>query len=563
METSVVGHRRMGLGLTKSEPRTGASALPRERVLVYMALLVGLTLAVYGQVVTFDFVNFDDNAYVTENAHMRGPLSVDKVRWALTSGYYNNWHPLTWLSHMLDCRFFGLDPRWHHAVNLLFHVANVLLVFRLFSRTTGATGAAAFIAALFAVHPLHVETVAWISDRKDLLATFFVLLALLAYGRYARRPSVGQYVAVMAAFAFAVMAKSMQVTLPVILLLFDFWPLKRFHTEDGVIPSVRAIRLLLEKIPLFLIAGAASFAALTLRTEQSLSSEYRVSTTVISYVRYLFKFFWPVDLAVTYPVAREPFATWQVAGAAAVLILITAVVVILRRRAPYLLTGWAWYLITLLPVSGIVQIGGHLFADRYTYWPLVGLYTFMVFPLRHVISRAQVPRRLVTAAAVVLIVVLAVPTWAQTRHWRDSLSLMDHCIGATGGNALMYNNLGLAFFAQARYAEAAERYRTSIQIDPAYAKARYNLGIVQCSMGQYDEALGEFAHVIEMAPHAPQGRFGMAIAYACKGDYERAFQYFGSARAMMPADAAKPNSLADLLDACGRSAEAERLRQSR
>ncbi|HOT49726.1 MAG TPA: hypothetical protein PLI07_02035, partial [Candidatus Hydrogenedentes bacterium] len=382
-------------------------------------LLAVLTVAVFSPVFQADFVNYDDDFYYTANTQVRAPLSFQTVRWAFTTVYFNNWHPLTWLSHAVDHHFFGLNPRGPHLVNLALHVLNSFLVFGLF-RTAAAgkartTAAAWLLAALFAVHPLHVESVAWISERKDLLGGFFGLLAVRVYLAYVRRPSPGAYAGVAACMLLSLMSKSMLVTLPLLLLFMDYWPLGR---KKGWLP-------VLEKLPLLILSLCFSAVAMSLKTEQTESAWNRLLYVPIAYVRYLHKTFWPVDLAVYYPFPSSPISPYWLFLCMGGLAAVTGLAFALRSRHPYMLVGWLWFATALAPASGAIQIGGHCMADRYMYLPLIGILMMTAWPLAHAPRRAVA---LGTGAAVVF--VCAVLGLAQARTWRDSVSLWEQAIRA-------------------------------------------------------------------------------------------------------------------------------------
>ena len=352
----------------------------KQLIAIYLFLTAASLLA-YWQVIQCDFINFDDPAYVTENIHIRHGITMAAIRWAFTTGYAANWHPLTWMSHMLDVQLFGLNPRWHHLTNLLFHIGNTLLLFFVFHRMTKAPWQSAFVAALFALHPFHVESVAWVAERKDVLSAFFWMLTMAAYIYYVERPSLLRYSAVLVFFIFGLMAKPMLVTLPFVLLLLDYWPLRRLQgagSGQGIPQSFAFRPLLLEKLPLFALAALSCIVTYIVHREggavrsfEAFSPGVRIANAVVCYVIYAGKAIWPNDLAVFYP-HPGAWPLWQVMGAVLLFGVITLTVIRTAKRFPYLTFGWLWFAVTLVPVIGIVQVGRQAMADRYTYIPLIG-----------------------------------------------------------------------------------------------------------------------------------------------------------------------------------------------
>ena len=410
--------------------------------LVLGGVLALLTVLTFLPSLGNDYVLLDDPLYVTGNPEVRQGITREGLAWALTANVANNWHPLTVLSHMLDVEVFGLAPAGHHLTSLLLHLANVLLLFAALHRMTAAAFRSALVAALFAVHPTRVESVAWIAERKDVLSGLFWMLALLAYVHYARRPSLGRYLLVALAMALGLAAKPMLVTLPCVLLLLDLWPLGRRGLR----------RLILEKIPLFALSAASCAATLSyqetsLAPLEALPWDLRFSNAVVSYATYLGKAFLPRDLAVFYPFPAE-IPVWKAAGAAALLLLLTGLALWRARRSPWLLVGWLWFLGTLVPVIGLVQVGRQAMADRYTYLPFIGLFLAMVWGAAELVERRDVFRPVLGALSVLAILGLAGMTRAQVRHWQDSVALFRHALAATGDNHLARRGLAKALAAQ-------------------------------------------------------------------------------------------------------------------
>ncbi|MHC4222036.1 MAG: tetratricopeptide repeat protein, partial [Planctomycetota bacterium] len=489
------------------------------------------------------------------------------IKWAFTTGYATNWHPVTWLSHMLDYQLFALKAGGHHLVNLGFHIANALLLFIVLKQMTSALWASAFVAALFAIHPLHIESVAWVAERKDVLSTFFWLLTMWAYAYYSRRPNFGRYLLVFIAFALGIMAKPMLVTLPLVLLLLDYWPLDRMDLSR---PRT-ALFLLLEKLPLFLVAAASCIVTFFVQRAggavsgmENFGIKVRLFNTAISYVGYIQKMFWPSGLAVLYPHPGNNISAITAAICAAVFVLITVCMLVLGRKRKYLTVGWLWYFITLIPVIGLVQVGAQAMADRYTYIPLTGLFIIISWLGREIVLKRPKLKNIVTSLAVVILLVLAVCTSMQLKYWRNSEALFARTLAVTQGNYLIYNNYGNILKSKGRYDEAIEVYNKALKLAPknpdvytnlantfadtdqveeaigCYRKAielmknkqmtedrRYNLGMAYCRLGstlgqldRLDEAVGYFRKAIEVRPRLvlAHGQLGIMLARAGKFD---------------------------------------------
>lgn len=563
---------------------------------VALLLLTVLVLAVYWGVPHFDFVHYDDHVYVTDHAQVRQGLTLQGLKWAMTSTEAGFWHPLTWLSLMLDYRLFGLNPGGYHFTNLLLHLANTLLLFLVLASMTSAVWRSAFVAALFGVHPLHVESVAWIAERKDLLCGLFWVLALGAYARYAERPSWARYAAVFIAVFLALASKAMAVTLPFILLLLDVWPLRRFRggihgiaeatpmrgdqaetslaTEssggEGLPDIPRAerlqgaqaeaspagarhgggaparfqratlFRLILEKIPL--VALSAAVAVLTVAAETKIGAiktvaEYpmtvRVENAFVSYVRYLGKTLWPANLAVIYP---HPGAwPWlSVALSALILMIISVFAFKLWRRAPYLAVGWFWYLGALVPVIGFIQIGSHAMADRYTYLPLIGLFIMIAWGMTDLASRWTHGRTLLAIWGVIAVAVLIPVARAQVAHWENAERLFRHALSVTVNNDIAHNNLAAALARQGRFDEALEQCRAALAIRPAYPEALFNAGTAMAGRDRYREAEAYYRKAISLRPEFAEAHNNLAIALAMQGKIDAAIGHFLTALRLRP-----------------------------
>jgi tetratricopeptide (TPR) repeat protein len=530
-------------------------------------LLLAITVAVYWQVRGHDFITYDDNLYITGNEQVKGGLTVDGIVWAFTTGHSANWHPLTWFSHMLDVELFGLNPGWHHLMSVLFHVANTLLLFYVLRRMTGALWQSAFVAAVFALHPLHVESVAWAAERKDVLSTLFWMLTMMAYVRYVEKPGTMRYLLVALALALGLMAKPMLVTLPLVLLLLDYWPLGRFQikeTEAGGKPKGRridnqkarldfALRLVREKVPLIVLAVASSVvtyivqqSAGAFKYSQPFPLKLRFDNALLSYVDYIAKSIWPTDLAVLYP-HRGMSPTWQIVmlpgwkTAIAGLFLIAATFVAIKaaRRLPYVAVGWLWYVITLIPVIGIIQVGTQAMADRYMYIPLIGLSMIAAWGVPTLLRKFRERKVVLAVWAPAVLAAFTVITWIQVGYWKDTISLFEHTIAVTSNNPVAQYSLGYAFHVRGRYAEAAPHYAEAYRIAPTYKEAQENLVAVLQAQGKPEEAaeaennrgtlLGRQGKLVEAVAHLTQ-------ALRLKPDYADAHNNLGIVLAMQGKD---------------------------
>ncbi|MHC4302257.1 MAG: glycosyltransferase family 39 protein, partial [Planctomycetota bacterium] len=450
------------------------------------------TLAVYWQVHDYGFVNFDDPDYVRKNPKVQSGITLDGIKWAFTTGHAANWHPLTWLSHMLDCQLFGASPGWHHLTNLLLHIANTLLLFAVLKRMTGTLWRSAFVAALFALHPCHVESVAWISERKDVLSTLFWMLTMAAYVRYVNRPRVSSYLLVLLTFALGLMAKPMLVTLPFVLLLLDYWPLGRFQDRPPVehapqpgarmlghlLPKRTFYLLLLEKIPFLVVTAASSVITFIVQrqigavaTARQFPLISRIANTFASYLMYIRKMFWPSPLAMFYPYPPKADLMLQAAVAIPVLVSISLVVLYLMRSRKYLLTGWLWYLGTLVPVIGLLQVGDQAYADRYTYIPFIGLFIIIAWAVPDVLAKWRFRKTAFAVAAAVILLALSVATYFQQSCWRDTITLCEHAIKVTRDNYKAHFSMMAVLLDQGKVKETIAHGREAVRIRPNYEKA--------------------------------------------------------------------------------------------
>ena len=508
----------------------GIFSSPEKRNLVLGLLLVAATLALYNSVIHHPFVNFDDDRYVTDNTHVRAGLHWETVKWAFTSFDEANWHPLTWISHSLDWQLFGQNPAGHHYVNVLLHALNAVLLFWVLWRATGSTARSWTVAALFALHPINVESVAWVAERKSVLSMLFLLLALCAYGWYVRRPSTGRYAAVAALFASGLMAKPMVITFPFLLLLWDYWPLRR--TQNFA-------KLALEKIPL--VALSAASGVVTMKAQRAGNAvgsmvEYpiamRLENAVISYARYLGKAVWPSGLSPQYPYP-EGALRWEAVGAFVLLLAITVVVCTAGKQRRYLTVGWLWFLGTLVPMIGLVQVGSQAMADRYAYLPFIGLFIVICWGIADL---AGGKIALATASCLVLATLSAV-TYRQINYWSNNVNLWSHAVAVTQGSFIAEDNLGGALLTEGREEEAMAHFRAAAALDAADPMSRLNLAAYAQRQGHPQEAVDQYAKVLTMTrdPRLRATAFSdMGYALRDLGDSEHAKASFRAAVNLRP-----------------------------
>ena len=477
----------------------------RSPLVLSLILFVG-TLALYFPAVDSAFVNYDDPSYVTANAHVLQGLSWNNFAWAWTATLEANWHPLTWISHMADVRMFGVNPRGHHAVSVAMHAFNVVLLFFVLRRATGKVMASAVVASLFAVHPLNVECVAWVAERKSLLSMLFLLLTIAAYGWYAKRRSVDRYVAVAALFALGLSAKPMIVTLPLLLLLWDYWPLRRLASD-----SVTFVQLVVEKIPLFTLSAASAFLTLyaqraggALGNTELLPLSQRVANALYSYCVYLGKGIWPTGLAVFYPHPEGSLAAWKVVAATLLLVAITALAWRCRERHRYFLAGWLWYLVAMIPMIGVVQVGRQAMADRYAYLPFVGLFAIAVWGGAELFAWLRLSSFAAGAITAALLVVYASMAFLQINYWHSSVTLFSHALAVTSRNGIAEDNLGAALMEMGRPDLALPHFEAAAEFIPQLSTAHYNLGVLQQQQNHADAARREYELALQYSSDATE-----------------------------------------------------------
>jgi protein O-mannosyl-transferase len=528
-----------------SPPRTDPFTSSRKQTLLLGLLLVIATVALYSRVNHFPFVNYDDGDYVTNNIHVQTGLDWDTVHWAFTTYAAANWHPLTWLSHALDCQLFDLSPAGPHDVNLLLHVLNMLLMFLVLQQATGFTGRSFMVAALFALHPINVESVVWISERKNLLSMFFLLLALGAYRWYARKPRIGSYAVVAALFALGLMAKPQVITLPFVLLLWDYWPLGRLSfgrekfvpagSSAAIFSEQKFSWLVVEKLPLLALSLASALITMNAQSTGGATSAFalsaRLENALVSYARYVIKAFWPTHLALFYPHPGASLHSWQVYGALLLLLAISALAVEgIRQR--YLLMGWLWFLGTLVPMIGLMQVGTQAMADRYAYLSFIGLFIMICWGVADWTQEKHFPAAVLPTLSFLALAALTIVAYRQVGYWQDNVTLWSHALQVTDRNWLAENNLGRALQAQGRTDEAIPHFFKAAEIYPADPISNMNIGTYEQQHGNLQLAIEQYRKVVSITRN-PELKVAalnsMGKAYRQLGDEERALECFSAA----------------------------------
>jgi tetratricopeptide (TPR) repeat protein len=508
-------------------------------IAIYFVLAVS-TFLVYWQVRNFDFVDFDDGDYVSANPHVLNGLTADSVFWAFTTDHSANWHPLTWLSLMLDRQLFGPGPAGFHLTNLFFHIANTLLLFLVLKQMTNALWQSAFVAAAFALHPMHVESVAWITERKDVLIALFWILTIAAYYRYTKQPGIARYLLVLLVFALGLMAKPMLVTLPFVFLLLDYWPLERKISRY----------LLVEKIPFFVLSIISS--VITFLVQQNagavndidiFSLNNRIANVFLSYAQYIAKMFWPSNLAIFYHFDAASVQFLQVAMCVLLLLVISFLVVRLGRNQKYLPVGWFWFLIALVPVIGIVQVGSKAYADRYTYIPYIGLFIMLAWGMPQLLSKLPYRKIILGLSMAAVLTSLGICAHQQMSHWKNSLTLFSHAVEVTQNNWLAYNRLGVAYARLGRLSQATEAFSQAVQIKPNFAEAHFNLGVAYGRLGNNTEAIDAYKQTIRLSPGYIMAYNNLGAVYSKLGRYNEAIDIYKQAVKIKPDLAEAHNNL--------------------
>jgi protein O-mannosyl-transferase len=598
-----VNNNKRRFGARPGELSTGLRS--RQITIAVCLFLATISLAVFGQTIRYDFVNFDDDVYVYNAPAIQSGLTLKGIALAFTSPHARNWHPLTTISHMLDCQLYGLKAGGHHATNVILHTIAVLLLFRVLGQMTGSVWKSAIVAALFAIHPLHVESVAWVSERKDVLSAVFFFLLLDAYTRYARDPSVRRYLTVGILFTAGLMSKPILVSAPVVLLLLDYWPLHRFERQSSIKAKGKIAgsssqgrvtrRLFLEKIPLLILSAGSCIITFMLQKSAAgaippLPFLWRLQNALTSYVIYIWKTLWPTHLAVFYPHPNDTLPTWEASFAVIFLLAITVAAIVFRGKRPYLLTGWFWYLGMLVPVIGLIQVGEQGYADRYTYLPHVGLLLLAVWFAADLIAVRQSRTKFAVAIAAAIILALAGAAFNQTSYWRNSETLWTHALGVTSENDVAHNNLGYlcvdrgeldkaishfeaalrirskkmdphysvgSAFVQMNLADALSgkgqsdaalvHYEEAIRLQPNYANAYYNRGNVLLTKGRVHEAIVDLETALQIQPNDADAHTCLGNALLRQGSLNEAIAQYENASALAPNDPHSRNNIAWVL----------------
>src|SRR5438477_65793 len=557
---SIVVRQRCGFSVGSR----GQTPSRSQVVLVYL-FLGAITWLIFGQTVSHDFVNFDDHVYIYDNPLVARGLTTSGIVGVFTHPHARNWHPLTTISHMLDCQLYGLNAGGHHFTNVALHTIAVLLLFRVLRGTTGALWSSALVTALFAIHPLHVESVAWLSERKDVLSAVLFMLTLAAYVRYAGAPSIGRYLIVLMIFALGLMSKPMLVTVPFVFLLLDYWPLRRFDKVERFKPGSGITRslnqrpsfLFLEKTPLLVLSGLSCLVTIWAQDQATGSLEqlpftWRLSNALVSYTEYARQTFWPARLAVFYPYPNNPLSIWKVTLASAFLLTVSAIAIFLRKKRPYAFTGWFWYVGMLVPVIGIVQIGEQGHADRYTYLPHIGLFVVIAWAAADLAMAWHLRREYLWLAATTTIAVLGYGAVVQTSFWKNSEELWNHTLSVTSNNDFAHNNLGFLYLRRGELDRAISHFETALKIRSDNSQTRYNLGtaVVHTNLanalaraGRPEEAIAHYTKAVKLRPDYGDAYYNFGSVLFQQGRIDDAIAQWQKTLAIQPNDAEAHTSL--------------------
>jgi len=535
--------------------------------------LIVVSFIAFGRILGNDFINFDDNVYITENNYIKAGFTSETIKWAFSAVVSSNWHPLTLLSHALDWSLFGANAAGHHLMSLLWHIGSAILLFLFLIKTTGSLWPGAFVAALFALHPLRVESVAWVAERKDVLSMFFGMATLYAYAYYVEKPQISKYFICLILFVLSLMSKPMLVTLPFVFLLLDYWPLGRWQkalqpqlltvsndsglvkkrikqrgadsTKDKIVAlplmnRAKIIRSLLwEKLPFIFLALLSCIVTIWAQSKGGAVASLdqlplidRMLNAIISYVQYLMKIFWPVNLAIFYPY-RQFLPSGQVFGAVSIILAISITVIYAIKKAPFLFVGWFWYLGTLVPVIGLMQVGKQSIADRYTYFPSIGIAIMLVWSVVYLLPKVKLRKVIIIPAAIIL-AALTFLTWQQCGYWKNSITLYNHVLQSTEDNYLAHNNLGTALSAEGENDDAIAHYREAIDINPSYVDAHYNLGVALAAQGKNEEAIAQYHAAIKINPNYVDAYYNLANLLMKQGNMEEVVDNYRQAVKINP-----------------------------
>ena len=511
-----------------------------------IAFLIVTSFIAFGRIIGNDFINFDDNVYMTNNNYIKSGINLESIKWAFTSSYASNWHPLTWLSHILDWQLFGANASGHHLVSLLLHIGGAILLFLFLNKSTGSLWPSAFVAAFFALHPLRVESVAWAAERKDVLSMFLGLASIYAYAYYVESSKLSRYFIALILFSLSLMAKPMLVTLPFLLLLLDYWPLGRWHFAN----SFKKIQSLLwEKVPFILLSIASSILTIWAQNSGGAVASLgnlplldRILNAIVSYIQYLMKIFWPVDLAVFYTY-RQILPTWQIFDAAAIILGISIIAIYAIKKAPFLFVGWFWYLGTLVPVIGLMQVGNQSIADRYTYFPSIGIAIILACGIYYLLPKEKLHRIILIPATAIILVASTFLTWQQCGYWKNSISLFTHVVQVTNDNYLAHNSLGSALAAEGKNQEAIAHFREAFEINPTSALALTNLCMFLVAEGKNQEAIAYYFAAIQVNPDHFEANYNLAELFVKQNKLDQAILHFREAVRITPSSFAALNNL--------------------
>ena len=547
-----------------TQKRHGSPAF-RYRFVIASFALIAAILFIYVQVGRYKFIELDDDKYVYNNPVVTRGVTTEGISWAFTKGYASNWHPLTWLSHMLDCELFGLNPAGHHLTSVAIHTATALLLLLLMYLLAKKFYKSVFVAFVFAVHPLRVESVAWVSERKDVLSAFFWMLTIVLYYYYIKRPSKIKYIAVLLSLILGLTAKPMLVTLPLILLVLDYWPLGRIRagkdsfltvpkSTKSIFPSGHGALLsapLFEKLPLFAVAAVSGIVTFIVQHKGGAISSFmaypltiRLANATVSYAVYIEKTLVPCNLAVFYPYNPASLTIWKVTGAGLALAVISLIVLLLVKRSPYLLTGWAWFIITLAPVIGIVKVGSQSMADRYTYIPGIGLSIMVAWGVPRLIGIRRWKKKVLFSTSAAIIIVFAILARSQAGYWRDTGALYEHTLDVTSGNTFIHDNLGVYLIGQGRPDEAAEHFREALRINPDYYQSYNNLGAYLAGQNRLDEAAVEYCKALDIKPDFMKAHNNFGNTLSRMGKHGEAEKHLREALRLDPDYSKAHNNLA-------------------
>jgi len=548
-----------------------------------IVFLIVAAFAAFGRIVANDFINFDDGIYITENNYIKSGINLESIKWAFTSSHATNWHPLTWLTHMLDWQLFGANASGHHLVNLFLHIGSAILLFLFLNKTTGSLWPSAFVAALFALHPLRVESVAWASERKDVLSMFLGLASIYAYACYVESSKLVKYFISLTLFTLSLMAKPMLVTLPFVLLLLDYWPLERWQkalqpeflpvsNDSGLVkkrakqlrvdsPKEKKISLSLmshakiirpllwEKVPFIFLSIVSSIVTIWAQSKGGAVASLgnlplidRILNAIVSYIQYLIKIFWPVDLAVFYTY-RQILPSWQIFGAASIILGISIIVIYVIKKAPFLFVGWFWYLGTLVPVIGLMQVGNQSIADRYTYFPSIGIAIILAWGIGYLMPKEKLRKMILIPVAAIILAALTFLTWQQCGYWKNSISLFTHVVQVTKDNYLAHNSLGAALAAEGKNEEAIAHFREAFEINPTSALALTNLCMFLVAEGKNEEAIAYYFAAIQVNPDHFEAHYNLAELFVKQNKIDQAILHFREVARITPSSFAALNNL--------------------